>query len=264
MRDENTYIKLYRKIETNKLLSKDNDAFIMFIKILLGCDWENGIFLTGRFELAKLCNLQPRRAYSKLILLKKYGFITVKSTNKHTEITVINWSKYQQKSGQQSDNKVTTKRKKVDSSELLLNDIEVDNKRTNSGQQSDNKVTLFNNKELKSIELDKSNSSAKLKKEKIWKYDENDKRLAELLFKLIHDNGHFTEKALQDKNIDIIRLMRVSDKRKPEEIEYVIVWSQKDQFWSGVILSTEGLRRNFSKMATQIMRNNKSSMIVKI
>lgn len=266
MRDEVTYIKLYRKIRTNKLLSKDKDAFVMFINILLDCDYETGILMTGRKKMSQINQVTERAVYSKLNLLKKYGLITVKSTTHYTEISVCNWKKYQEKSGKPSVNQVKTKKEKVVNQPELLDDSEVVNQDESSGKPVVNNRTLYNNKELRNIDIDKSISSTKSTdvEEKNWKYDENDRRLAELLFNLIKQNGHFPDKDLQDKNIDTIRLMRTSDKRKPEEIEYVINWSQQDSFWSGVILSTEGLRRNFNKMATQILRNNKSNRIVEI
>jgi hypothetical protein len=54
---------------------------------------------------------------------------------------------------------------------------------------------------------------------------------------------------------DDIRLLHQSDKLSYGEIQGMIHWSQKSEFWSGVILSGRNLRRHWDKMAAQRGRN---------
>lgn len=51
-----------------------------------------------------------------------------------------------------------------------------------------------------------------------------------------------------------VRLMRERDKRTPEQIRYLIEWSQKDPFWQANILSTSKLRDKFDTLVAQVKR----------
>jgi uncharacterized protein YneF (UPF0154 family) len=82
-------------------------------------------------------------------------------------------------------------------------------------------------------------------------------RLANLLFTKIKDrhNGH------KPPNIQewarIVNSMIRIDNRKPEKIEQVIIWCQSDQFWKGVILSTQKLRKQYDQLILK-MESNKT------
>lgn len=41
------------------------------------------------------------------------------------------------------------------------------------------------------------------------------------------------------------------DKRDAEKVKNAIIWSQKNDFWCGVIKSPKSLRKNYDQMATQ-------------
>lgn len=90
-----TFVKLYRKTLENPVLSSDNNAYIMFTKLLLKVDWNSGQATLGRSQLAQLCNMKPTTAYGVLLRLVDNNFVTASSFTKYTEITVVNWSKYQ-------------------------------------------------------------------------------------------------------------------------------------------------------------------------
>ena len=62
----------------------------------------------------------------------------------------------------------------------------------------------------------------------------------------------------KDPNLNMwakhVRLMRERDKRTPEQIRYLIEWSQKDPFWQANILSTSKLRDKFDTLVAQVKR----------
>lgn len=51
-----------------------------------------------------------------------------------------------------------------------------------------------------------------------------------------------------------VRLMRERDGRTPEQIRYLIIWSQADPFWQANILSTKKLREKFDTLVAQVKR----------
>jgi DNA-binding MarR family transcriptional regulator len=73
-------------------------------------------------------------------------------------------------------------------------------------------------------------------------------RLAELLLsKIFARKPDFKKPNLEAWSDYIERMIRL-DERKPERIEAVICWSQKDPFWQNNILSTAKLREKFDQL----------------
>jgi len=107
------YIKIWRKIEDNKFLCHDNNAYVVFTKLLTYCNYKTGEYDTGRFVLAELTNLNPSTLYKVLIRLEDNRLVTLKSNNKYTTISICNWTKYQSDSNtsdeQPGNNAVTTR-----------------------------------------------------------------------------------------------------------------------------------------------------------
>jgi hypothetical protein len=54
-----------------------------------------GQMITGRKVLAEELAMSPQNIRTCLLLLKKFGNLTIKSTNKYSLLTVINWELYQ-------------------------------------------------------------------------------------------------------------------------------------------------------------------------
>lgn len=54
-----------------------------------------GEFITGRFQGAKDCNMNPNTFYLQLKTLEKLGNITISSNNKNSLVTIVNWASYQ-------------------------------------------------------------------------------------------------------------------------------------------------------------------------
>lgn len=78
-------------------------------------DLEPGQFITGRYAAGEELKMNPNTFWKRVKTLEKLEMIELKSNNKYTVVSVINWASYQISSEkvtaeeQQSNNKVTTK-----------------------------------------------------------------------------------------------------------------------------------------------------------
>jgi hypothetical protein len=112
----NSYVKIYRKVLDNHFLANDNNAFLMFTKLLLKVDYTTGTITLGRKQLSHLCNMKESTTYATAGRLVDNNLITTQANRKFTKITVVNWSKYQgEKTTAQQPNNETV-------SEAWLND----------------------------------------------------------------------------------------------------------------------------------------------
>lgn len=57
---------------------------------------------------------------------------------------------------------------------------------------------------------------------------------------------------------DAMRLLVDTDGRTPEQVRAAIDWARGNQFWSGVILGAESLRKNYVKMQAQAAREQRT------
>lgn len=124
-----------------------------------------------------------------------------------------------------------------------------DNVRSNSGVTQElirNKsgvTPLHKNKEVRI----KNNTSPK-------KISDDDKRLTELLIKLMLENDPNSSvikrqtKKQKEKWMDECRKLNKLDNRSYKVIEKVLRWCQQDDFWSGNILSMTKFREKFSQL----------------
>ncbi|EAG7661208.1 hypothetical protein BG775_10350, partial [Listeria monocytogenes] len=81
--------------------------------------------------------------------------------------------------------------------------------------------------------------------------DEVHLSLANLLFEMIKSNNPEEKVPDVEKWAHDIRIMIEQDKRDAEKVKNAIIWSQKNDFWCGVIKSPKSLRKNYDQMATQ-------------
>lgn len=145
MKSNDTYIKLYRKLIDNKKLWRDQTATRVLTWLLLRADYKTGTVETGRFVAAEDIGIKPTTFYQSLVRLKNMKIIDIKSNNKYSTISILNWSRYQGGNDTTTDNKVTTDR-----------------------QQNDNKMTLYKNtrnKEYKNTYSDTEYDREAAKKE---------------------------------------------------------------------------------------------------
>ncbi len=88
-------------------------------------------------------------------------------------------------------------------------------------------------------------------------------RLSQLLLdKILERKGNFTggqksrrEGTVRRWAVDIERLVRI-DKRTPEQVEAVICWCQKDDFWQRQVLSGKNLRKHIDKLEDAMRASN--------
>jgi hypothetical protein len=87
------------------------------------------------------------------------------------------------------------------------------------------------------------------------KFTDGDYRLTVLLSDLMTENSPSrkpTSPAMMESWADTVRLMREQDGRSPEDIEFVLRWSQRDDFWKTNILSMGKLRKQFDALVIRM------------
>lgn len=97
----------------------ETNTKVVFLHLLLNANWEDGNFkgqtiprgslVVGRQKLAKDLGLSERQVRTALNHLKSTNEITIKTTNRFTVVTIVNWEKYQDKE-EEPTNKTTNKR----------------------------------------------------------------------------------------------------------------------------------------------------------
>ncbi len=252
--DMNGWIKLHRKLLDSKIFSNPNilkfwvwallKASHSDAEQLVGLQTvtiKKGQFVFGRKVASKELDMTESNAYKILKWLEKEKMITVNSNNKFSLITVVNWDFYQgcfDEEGQQSNSKVTTTKQQNN------------NKGTSKEQQSNTNKNEKNEK--------KKNTSR-------HKFETCDMEMAELLLSLILENNPEYKKPNLESWANECRLIRERDNRKLEAIEYLIKWSQKNEFWWKNILSMATLRKQFDKLVAQCKSEvNKKNNVVPI
>ena len=129
MKNNDTYVKLYRKILDNKKLWKDHNAVRVLIWLLLRADYKTGKIETGRFVAAEDIDINPNTFYATLKRLEKQKIITQVSNNKYTSISILNWSRYQGNDNTKDNNKITTRQQQDNTIQEVNN---INNKRNNN------------------------------------------------------------------------------------------------------------------------------------
>lgn len=140
----NGYIKLHRKMEEWEW-SKEPNTFLLFIHLLLLASWKDsrwqgqdvvrGSLITSLSHLAEITGLSVQNVRTSLDHLKSTGEITVRSTNRFTVVTVINYGFYQDK-----DSDLTS-----EPTNQLTNDQQTGNKQVTTSKE------IKNNKNIKNI-----------------------------------------------------------------------------------------------------------------
>jgi hypothetical protein len=178
-----------------------------------------GQFVTGRKAGADELGLNESTFWKYLCWLNDNESIDIKSNNKFSLVTVVNWASYQieqPKDDSKSNNKVTTKR-----------------------QQNDT-----------------NNNGNKGKNEKKYIYTSSQMLLAEKLKGLILTNNPGAKVPdVLNGWANEVRLMVDGDNRAETEIAQVIEWSQKSDFWKANILSVKKLREKYDTLLLQMKRD---------
>lgn len=128
------WLKLYRSI-LDSAVFQDAEILKVWIWLLCNVAFEQhdticygkviclkpGQIATGRKKIAQCTDLNENRVYRALTALKSLGNIEIKTTNKYSIITVVNWDKYQEENGkrtskqQQNNSKTTTEEQQTNS-----------------------------------------------------------------------------------------------------------------------------------------------------
>jgi TusA-related sulfurtransferase len=124
---EKGWIKIHRKM-TEWEWYDDIITFKLFIHLLLTVNYEDkewhgilikkGQIVTSRGHLAKQLNVGDQQIRTALTKLKSTSEITIKTTNKYTIITILNWIKYQQLTNKLTNEQPTTNQQLTTTKEL--------------------------------------------------------------------------------------------------------------------------------------------------
>lgn len=232
------WISLHRKI-MNSAVYSDSELLKLWIHCLLKAthaDYDQligntaiklspGQFVTGRNALANEFNkgvqpskiVKPLSLWRRLQTLEKLEMLNIKTTNKYSVVTVLNWNDYQN------------------------NEQQLNNKRTTTEQQ----LNTNNNS-------NNSNNNNKCRKQ-VYDEDSIPFRLASYLYKKILENNTSHRAPNFQAWADDFRKIIELDKRDPKEIGQVIEFAQSDAFWMTNILSASKLRKQYD--ALNIKRN---------
>ena len=172
--------------------------------------------------------------------------IELKTTRKFTQITISNYSSYQDTKyteSTQNENKMNTERKQS------KNRIKAERKQN----ETENKVNKRNkrnnnNKETKKKETQKkSKTELELFAEKSIQY-----QLALLLYNQIRNHDtKITQPDFQNWSQEIDQLIK-QDNRDGDAIGEAIFFTQESEFWKNIIRNPKKLRRNFKTISEQM------------
>lgn len=111
------WIKLHRQL-TEWEWFKDHKTFHLFTYILLSANHEKtrfmghdipaGAFVSGLLSMAENTGLSQQNIRTSLKKLSDTGEITIKTTNKFSIISIVNWKKYQDANKQLTNDQQTT------------------------------------------------------------------------------------------------------------------------------------------------------------
>ena len=240
------YIKLYRKITHSFVWTNPNMLKLWLLCLMKASHSGNkflfngqevhvssGEFVTGGHAIAKEFNegvssdnqVVGRTLWRWLKKFEKEEMLSIKSTTKYSVITIKNWNEYQA-----NDNQVS------------------------SGRQATVKPvsTIKNEKNEKNEKNIKDNSRKSAKRT----YDEDSiyYQLAVFLFEEMKKNNPEVKHPDFDKWADEVRKMIELDGRKEEQVRNMITWSQSNDFWKGIVLSTKKLREKYDQMKVQALQ----------
>ena len=116
-------------------MAYDNNAYIAFTKLLARVDWQTGKIKTGIFKLSALTNIKPGTLYGVLKRLESQDLIKMNPRGKYSEITVVNWSKYQdgQEELKRNSNRIQTESNTINKNKRIkeLNKVSKDTSEQN-------------------------------------------------------------------------------------------------------------------------------------
>ena len=207
-----------------------------------------GEFVFGRKAAAEELGMTERTVRTSLDSLSRQRNIAIKTTNKYSVITIINWQAYQSEettSDQQNDQQLTNKRPATD-------------------QQ------LTTNKNVKNVENVKNLYLNTFVANEV--VSDESARLADLLFseiikensksRLANQNTAAKEKTITGWALDIEKLIGI-DKQEPSTVEEVIFFATHDDFWGANILSGKKLREKWDTLTMKMKQKGQKNGFTK-
>lgn len=114
------WVKLWRKSKDSEIFLQDPTAWRVFEYLLMSVDYSTGKYTSGRNRDAMYLRIKPTTFYQALKRLeKKWLSIDIKSNNKYSTISIVNWHKYQRPDDTSNDNKMTTNRQQNDTNQEI-------------------------------------------------------------------------------------------------------------------------------------------------
>ena len=181
-----------------------------------------GQFVTGRIAGSRELNLKQSTFWDYLLWLKKNQSIDIKSDNKKTIVTLLNWGRYQ--------------------CETKYSDSKLDRCSTASRQLADTNNNVKN---------EKNNSI----RPNLKITDEHRSLAAKFRAEIRCRKPDYVFRGSEEKWADCFRLMIEKDNRTTDQISAVINWAQADSFWQDNILSPDKLRKQFDRLEMQMAKS---------
>ncbi|HCZ5832857.1 TPA: DnaD domain protein, partial [Staphylococcus aureus] len=169
------WIKLHRKLLDSPIFQNEK-LFKVFAYCLMKAshkdhtqlvgrrvvELEKGQFVFGRKRASEELRLKESTVRDYIKLLENLGTIVVKSDNKFSVITVVNWAIYQsmeENSDSKNDNKSTTNQQQMDN-KSTTNQQQINNKWTTNQQQINTNKNVKNGDNVKNGENEKKKVTA--------------------------------------------------------------------------------------------------------
>ena len=274
------YVKLYRKSNDSGWLRNPSlwtfwcwclmKASYKECDVHIGYQTEHlmpGDFIFGRKAAAAELGMTERTVRTSLEALSRSQNIAIKTTNKYSVISIVNWNTYQTEEptgDQQNDQQPTNKRPATDQQPTT-------NKNIKNLKKVKNGKNLFLNIVANEVENAEPSSATTEKRssllgEKVTvkeeqSLDEEAIRLANLLLseiitqnsksRLAAQNNTAREKTVTDWARDIEKLIGI-DQQEPSTVEEVIFFATHDDFWGPNILSGKKLREKWDTLTRKM------------
>lgn len=285
------FIKLHRKIKDHWLYEEKRkfskfEAWIDLLmranhkdtKVVLGnelIELKRGQFITSELKLMEAWGWGKSKTRDFLKLLENDGMIVKKSDRKKTTITICNYSvyhDYENENRPQSDHE----KRELENSRCIENGkirpqtdhdkASYDNDYSESSrkirpqtdyEQTMNRLSSDTEKNDKNVKNDKDMSRFKLK------FETHHLKLAELLFREIKRNNPKAKKPNLENWANTFRLMMERDGREGKEIQDLILFSQRHEFWHKNILSADKLRKQFDRLTLEMNSKQNDDRFIK-
>jgi hypothetical protein len=155
---EQGWVKVHRQLLDNHFLMKDNNAYIVFTKLLLMVN-KKGEIAAGRRQLADLMYMNDRTLYGILVRLENQGMIKIESMVRYSVIHIKNWATYQQnanRGGNETATEDATLAKQGSIAEVATDMT------TTAQPQRNSSATTAQHSNKKEIKKEKKNNSSEL------------------------------------------------------------------------------------------------------